>query len=48
MLSTTAADPPIQVLLVDDEPRLRTFLKEELEAESYVVSTAADAAGAWD
>lgn len=43
----TAADLPIQVLLVDDEPRLRTFLKEELEAESYRVSTAADAAGAW-
>lgn len=48
MLSTTTADPPIQVLLVDDDPRLRTLLKEELEDEGYQVSTAADAAGAWD
>ncbi|NDD45833.1 MAG: DNA-binding response regulator [Synechococcaceae bacterium WB9_4xB_025] len=48
MLSTTTADSPIQVLLVDDDPRLRTLLQDELEDEGYQVSTAADAAGAWD
>lgn len=48
MLSAISADPPIQVLLVDDEPRLRAFLKEELEAENYCVTTAVDAAGAWE
>jgi len=48
VLSTTTADFPIQVLLVDDDPRLRTLLQDELEDEGYQVSTAADAAGAWD
>jgi DNA-binding response OmpR family regulator len=48
VLSAISADPPIQVLLVDDEPRLRAFLKEELEAENYCVTTAVDAAGAWE
>ena len=47
MLSVVKAEDPLQVLLVDDEPRLRTFLQEELEAEDYVVIATADAAAAW-
>ena len=45
---TTAVERSIHVLLVDDEPRLRTFLKEELELEGYQVNTAGDAACAWE
>ena len=48
MQITTAAEHPIHVLLVDDEPRLRTFLKEELEIEGYEVTTVGDAACAWE
>ena len=44
----TAAERPIHVLLVDDEPRLLTFLKEELELEGYQVTTAGDAECAWE
>lgn len=47
MLSVAKAEDPLQVLLVDDEPRLRTFLQEELEAEDYVVIATADTAAAW-
>lgn len=47
MLSVVKAEDPLQVLLVDDEPRLRTFLQEELEAEDYVVVATADTAAAW-
>ena len=46
-LSATAATASQKVLLVDDEPRLRTFLQEELEAEDYVVAVAGDANTAW-
>ena len=47
MLSPIKAEDPLRVLLVDDEPRLRNFLQEELEAEDYVVLATADAASAW-
>lgn len=48
VLSATTASLPLQVLLVDDEPRLRTFLQEELEAEDYGVTLAADTGTAWE
>lgn len=48
VLTATTASLPLQVLLVDDEPRLRTFLQEELEAEDYGVTLAADTGTAWE
>ncbi len=38
---------PFRILVVDDEPNIRSGLKIALEEESYEVATAADASEAW-
>ncbi|MGC9468994.1 MAG: response regulator transcription factor [Anaerolineae bacterium] len=38
----------IRILAVDDEPGIRTFIKESLESAGYTVATAADGAEALD
>jgi DNA-binding NtrC family response regulator len=40
--------PPYRILVVDDEPNIRSGLALALEEESYEVTTAQDAAEAWD
>ena len=42
-----AARPPIRLLLVDDEPGLRTAVKAYLEDEGFVVTTANDGEEGW-
>jgi two-component system NtrC family response regulator len=41
------SDAPFRILVVDDEPNIRSGLRLALEEESYEVSTASDGAGAW-
>jgi len=41
------SDTTFRVLIVDDEPNIRSGLALALEEESYVVSTAGDASEAW-
>ena len=41
------SDAPFRILIVDDEPNIRSGLALALEEESYEVSTAQDAAEAW-
>lgn len=41
------SDAPFRILVVDDEPNIRSGLLLALEEESYEVSTAADASEAW-
>jgi two-component system, NtrC family, response regulator AtoC len=40
-------DPTFRILIVDDEPNIRSGLALALEEESYAVSTAGDATEAW-
>lgn len=47
VLATTASPELVRVLLVDDEVRLVTFLREELEQEDYLVTVACDGDTAW-
>ena len=42
------SDAPFRILIVDDEPNIRSGLALALEEESYEVSTAKDGAEAWD
>jgi DNA-binding NarL/FixJ family response regulator len=42
-----AAAPPVRLLLVDDEPGLRTAVKAYLEDEGFVVITANDGEEGW-
>ena len=41
------SNAPFRILVVDDEPNIRSGLKLALEEQSYEVSTAADASEAW-
>jgi two-component system NtrC family response regulator len=41
------SDPSFRILVVDDEPNIRSGLRLALEEESYEVSTARDASEAW-
>ena len=41
------SDSTFRILIVDDEPHIRSGLALALEEESYLVSTAADASQAW-
>jgi DNA-binding NtrC family response regulator len=41
------SDPPFRILVVDDEPNIRSGLALALEEESYEVATAQDASEAW-
>jgi DNA-binding NarL/FixJ family response regulator len=45
--ASAAASPPIRVLLVDDEPGLRTAVKAYLEDEGFAVTTANDGEEGW-
>ena len=42
-----APKPPVRLLLVDDEPGLRTAVKAYLEDEGFVVTTANDGEEGW-
>ena len=42
------SDSPFRILVVDDEPNIRSGLALAMEEESYQVSTAPDAAQAWE
>ncbi len=42
------SDEPFRILVFDDEPNIRSGLKLALEEQSHDVSTAGDAAEAWD
>ena len=42
-----APAPPVRLLLVDDEPGLRTAVKAYLEDEGFVVTTANDGEEGW-
>jgi two-component system response regulator AtoC len=41
------SEGPFRILIVDDEPNIRSGLAQSLEEESYEVSTASDGAEAW-
>src|SRR5215831_6377763 len=41
------SDGSFRILIVDDEPNIRSGLSQVLEEESYQVSTAKDGAEAW-
>jgi len=41
------SDTPFRILVVDDEPNIRSGLRLALEEEAYEVSTAGDASEAW-
>src|SRR3954451_12181909 len=41
------SDAPFRILVVDDEPNIRSGLRLALEEQSYEVSTAGDASEAW-
>lgn len=43
----TSAEPPLRVLVVDDEPTLASLVADELSDEGYDVGLAPDAATAW-
>ena len=45
--SAEAVQPPVRLLLVDDEPGLRTAVKAYLEDEGFVVTTANDGEEGW-
>jgi two-component system NtrC family response regulator len=42
------SEPPFRILVVDDEPNIRSGLALALEEDSYAVATAPDATEAWD
>ena len=44
---STMSNGPFRILVVDDEPNIRSGLRLALEDQSYEVSTAGDAAEAW-
>lgn len=45
--SVTTAEPILRVLVVDDEPKLRDLLVDDLSDEGYDVAFAGDGATAW-
>ena len=44
----TVQNQPVRILIVDDEPPIRRFLRTSLDAQGYIVLEAEDGAGALD